>query len=143
MAEVLPALREMRKLSRLKLHKKNASTIAEQINTSARCALQPALVTDDSETILFVNKHWEALFDCTLREAQGKSIRNFLSVETPVLVYEKMWRALHGRQLFQTAEIIGQKKTGSAFSMQTTIFCLQYGARFYYLQLLHDIKDID
>lgn len=100
---------------------------------------QPLLITNDKTEIEYVNAAWEEHLGYTLEEVRGKFPQLLQSGTTPRDVYDRMWKALHAGEHFQSDEIIDKKKSGEHFNLLTTIFPMRSGSRLFYVQLLTDI----
>ena len=137
--EALPALSELRKISRHKTHNGKRHEVVDQLYSFLSTSLQPILISDNAGVILAVNKAWEELFGYRQQEVKGKSSSILTSRKTPEVVYEALWRTLRRRQLYQIDKCIDRRKDGTLFNSKTTYFCLQINTETFYVQVLQEI----
>lgn len=133
----LPQLLAMRQQGR---RGRVAQTISKQ-DLNSVCSLvdeisSAVLVTDEDQTILYVNAAWEALFGYALAEVYGKTPRVCQSGKTDRAVYQKMWETLEQGKLFHTDRLIDRDKDGNIFSLIATIFSIRHRGKLLYIQIL-------
>ena len=138
-AEVLPALSELRKISRHKMHNGKRHEVVDQMYSFLSTSLQPISISDSTGIILAVNKAWEELFGYLQHEVKGRSSRILISEQTPEVVHTVLWRTLRRRQMYQTDKFINCRKDGTLFTSKTTYFCLEINAEIFYVQILQEM----
>ncbi len=142
LSEALPELQALHKASwgkRRTTQDKNASlTIFRMI---AEGSEQPVLIANEKAEIEHVNAAWEKQFGYKLKEILGANPRMFQSGATPKLVYERMWKALGSKKMFQSDAIIDKRKDGTFFNLLTTILPIVHKGKAYYIQILDDITE--
>jgi PAS domain S-box-containing protein len=107
----------------------------------ADSSLQPVIIVNKNVEIEYVNSAWEKQYGYTLEEVQGKNPGILKSGRTPDDVYKRLWIALKAEKMFQTDEIIDEKKDGTFFSLITTIFPVRYNGLLFYIQILDDFTE--
>lgn len=135
---VLPALSEMRKLARQKMHRTKHHEVVDQLYMFVSRSVQPILIADKEGVILSVNSAWEKLFGYTQKEVKGKPTNMLASGKTPEAVYVSLWRTLKRRRMFQTDQVVDMRKDGTCFTACTTIFSLEINEDIYYIQVLEE-----
>jgi len=138
-AKALPALSELRKISRHKMHNGKRHEVVDQMYSFLSTSVQPILISDNTGIILAVNKAWEELFGYKQHEVKGKSSSILTSGQTSEALYEALWRTLRRRQLYQTDKFIDCRKDGTLFNSKTTFFCLEINTEFFYVQVLQEM----
>lgn len=137
--EALPQLKEIRQESRRDfVRDKQYKKSVDALQMLADASPQAVLVANSNHEIAYVNQSWVQLFGYKLDEVLDKNTRELKSGLTPDRVYKKLWRALRANRLFYSEEVIDRHKDGRHFTVATTIFPVQYGARTFYIQILAD-----
>lgn len=140
--DALPSLLEMKRKSRSnRLNKENDEKHLMLFRMIADASYQPVLIANHELNIEYVNYAWENQFGYTLDEIKGRDSRMFKSGKTPPEVYVKMWEVLRKGKLFQTDEIIDQRKNGTFINLLTSIFPLNHNGHTIYIQILDDITE--
>lgn len=105
--------------------------------TLVEASTEATLVTDTEGNIVYVNPTWEKLTGFRLQEVQGKNPRILRSPKTPMVVYKKMWDALHAGESFVTEEIINRKKNGMEYETHFSIFPIHSGVEVSHYGSIH------
>lgn len=139
----LPALSAIRQASRSN-HKKEDPFYIESLELLKVCfdaSHQPTLITNSDVEIIYANSAWQNEFGYTLEEVLGENPHILNSGNTPLEIYEDMWRELKSDRLFQTDKIIDRRKDGTSLNLLTTMFSVQHWNRKFYIQILNNITE--
>ncbi len=101
----------------------------------------PLLIANDKAEIEYVNAAWVQRFGYTSQEVRGKNARILQSGKTPRRVYDAMWKALGEGKTFQSDEVIDRTKSGSEFTLLTTIFPVRTKNRVRYIQIVSESSE--
>lgn len=140
MREAMPVLSAIKKTSLGGRHR-NKKTELGLFHVLADSSPQPIIIANENVEIEYVNTAWERQFGYSLEEVRGKNPRILKSGRTPDEVYGRLWTALKAEKMFQTNEIIDEKKDGTFFNLLTTIFPVRHNGILLYIQILDDITE--
>lgn len=101
---------------------------------------EPIIVTDTTPFIIYVNPALEKLTGYSLSELKGKNPRILRSGQTPLRVYQNLYKALTSGKPFTTREVINKRKDGSIYQIDASYIPIYAGDKpVFYVQIQHDI----
>jgi PAS domain S-box-containing protein len=99
-------------------------------------------ITLPDQTIIYVNKKFEKLTGYSSDELIGKTANVISSGKTPEDVYVSMWDKLRAGQSFETNKIINQRKDGSEYTAELSIYPVKEGSEtLFYIGIQNDVTE--
>ncbi|HRD85876.1 MAG TPA: EAL domain-containing protein, partial [Rubrivivax sp.] len=92
----------------------------QRLSLAVRHAASGIMITDAQGRIEYVNPRFTELTGFELDEVRGQTPRFLKSGETPVAVYDAMWRSLRSGQSWR-GELVNRRRNGSLFWCSQTL----------------------
>lgn len=119
---------------------------SEVVNELLHAAADPALVTDESGNIVFVNRGAETLFGYSPEELVGKPIEVLIPDEhrdSHLKHREKYSEAPHARPLLAGLELFGKRKDGSHFRAEVALTPIDTEAGMLVASTVREVNAVD